>query len=138
MSWDVMVARFPDDILEPEDLPDGWAPEPLGTVASVRDQLTAAVPGLAVAPDGELAYDGDGVHLSASLDGADDDPCPSLFLIFHGSSAAAGVAIAITEALSARAIETGSGGFLERATAEEGWQEWAAYRDVVVGRAPLA
>lgn len=44
----------------------------------------------------------------------------------------AGLAIAAVEGGQTRGIETGNGGFLDRETAEDGWQERQSYRDHVL------
>lgn len=140
MSWDVFIARFPAELTDPRDVPGEWLPPPIGTNSEVRSTIQRVVPELQVGPDGHARYDGPGFSLSVDLAGDDDDDCDIVTLWFRGSGdAAAGLAVAITEALDARAISTGGEkGFLERGTAQEAWQSWQRYRDHVANSPPGA
>lgn len=131
--------RFPGEVADVRDIPSDWEPPPIGTNAEVRRTILQAIPELQLEPDGHGRYEGPGFSLNVNLSGDDDEDCDGLTLRFYGSGpAAAGLAVEITEALGARAISTGGGGFLDRQTAEEAWTWWQSYRDHVVSSPPPA
>lgn len=135
MSWDVFIFRAPEGIEHIEDLPSDWKPPALGTVAEVRAILALQLPGIAFDSDGRGNYDGPGFHIGVPLPDHEEDLVETVTLFIHGGPGAAGAALAVTEALEARAIETGSGDWLTAESAEGAFNSWRAYRDRVISGA---
>ncbi|HMG43518.1 MAG TPA: hypothetical protein VK611_19465 [Acidimicrobiales bacterium] len=134
MSWDVFIMRFPTDLSDARDIPSDWEPPRIGTNAEIRRTFLRLLPDLVVDHDGHARYEGPGFILNVDLSGPDDEVSEAVTLHFYGGGpGAAGVAVEITEALAARAISTGGGGFLERATAMDDWRWWQRYRDHALG-----
>ncbi|THV42808.1 hypothetical protein [Glycomyces buryatensis] len=132
MSWDVYIMRVPQDVEEVEDIPGGWEPPSLGMVGEVREVLVEQLPGIVFDNDGRGEYDGPGFRIGIPLPGNDSEEVEMVALFVHGGGDAAGAALAVTEALGARAIETGNGGWLTAETAAEAFNAWQTYRDRVV------
>jgi hypothetical protein len=71
---------------------------------------------------------------STPVNEADDAPVAGVSLFLHGDSeAAAHAALAVTDALKVRAVETGSGDFLTADSARSAMDTRRAYRDRVLG-----
>jgi hypothetical protein len=133
MSWDVYVYRFPPEAESPADIEAGWEPPVIGTGREVRAALTGVLPGITFGEDGWGEYEGPGFSLSTTATEADDTPVTGVGLIFHGGGeGAVRAALAVTDALGARAIETGSGGFLTDESGRSSFEAWQAYRDRVL------
>ncbi|WP_416968343.1 hypothetical protein [Streptomyces sp. 4F14] len=135
MSWDVYILRFPSELTGTDELPEGWEPPSLGTGREVRAVLARTLPGIVLGEDGWGDFDGPGVSLNLSVSGAGDEPVTSVALHFYGGGpASAPTALAVAEALTARALDLGSGDFLTPDTARSALDAWRGYRDHVLGR----
>ncbi|WP_333774369.1 hypothetical protein [Streptomyces sp. IBSBF 3136] len=78
-------------------------------------------------------YDGPGFSIGTPVDEADDVPVTGVSLFIHGDGeAAACAALAVADALKARAFDTGSGDFLTADSARSTLDAWRAYRDRVL------
>ncbi|MCL6732923.1 hypothetical protein [Streptomyces neyagawaensis] len=133
MSWDVYVYRFPHEAQSPADIEDGWEPPVIGTGREVRAALAGVLPGITFGEDGWGEYAGPGFSLSTTTTAADDTPVTGVGLIFHGGGeGAVRAALAVMDVLGARAVETGSGGFLNPESGLSSFEAWQAYRDGVL------
>jgi hypothetical protein len=132
VSWDVFIMKYPEEAQEIGDIPNDWVPPSLGTGAEVRRILTRTLAGITFSGDGWGCLEGRGFSLETPVSEADDEPVTGVTLFIRGGGAAAAAAVAVTEALGARAIETGSGGFLTADAAEAAFAAWRSYRDTVL------
>lgn len=124
--------RVPSEFENVEDIPGDWEPPSLGSAGEVREVLSRQLPGIVFDADGRGSYDGPGFHMGVPLPATEFETTQMVTLFVHGGGDAPGAALAVTEALGARAIETGSGGWLTAETAEESFNAWRIYRDRVV------
>ncbi|MYQ96769.1 hypothetical protein GTY20_38880 [Streptomyces sp. SID4946] len=133
MSWDVFIMRFPSEAGAIDEIPDDWDPPSLGTGRDVRGVLAKVLPDIEYAPNGWGDYEGPGFSISTPVNEADDVPVAGVSLFIHGDSeAAVPAALAVADALKARAFETGAGDFLAADSARSAWDAWRAYRDRVL------
>ncbi|MEU4199116.1 hypothetical protein AB0F64_04055 [Streptomyces sp. NPDC026294] len=130
MSWDVLIMRFPPEAKAIDEIPEDWEPPSLGTGRGVRAVLAEMLPGIEYSEIGWGDYEGPGFSISTPVSEADDAPVAGVSLFIHGGSeAAAHAAIAVADALKARAFDTGSGDFLTVGCAQSAFDAWRAYRD---------
>ncbi|KRD03870.1 MULTISPECIES: hypothetical protein [unclassified Streptomyces] len=133
MSRDVFIMRFPPDAGAVDEIADDWEPPSLGSGRDVRAVLAEVLPGIEYSKSGWGDYEGPGFSISTPVDEADDAPVAGVSLFIHGGSeAAAHAALAIADALKARAFDTGSGDFLTADSARSAFDAWRAYRDRVL------
>ncbi|MCX5264935.1 hypothetical protein [Streptomyces sp. NBC_00199] len=133
MSWDVFIMRFPPAAGAVGEIADDWEPPSLGSGRDVRAVLAEVLPGIEYSESGWGDYEGPGFSISTPVDEADDAPVAGVSLFIHGgSTAAAHAALAIADALKARAFDTGSGNFLTADSAPSAFDAWRAYRDRVL------
>ncbi|MFJ6088362.1 hypothetical protein ACIQI8_44125 [Streptomyces sp. NPDC092369] len=138
MSWDVFIMRFPPEAEVIDEIPESWEPPSLGTGRDVRGVLADVLPGIEYAQNGWGDYEGPGFSISTPVKDADEATVAGVSLFIHGDSeAAAPAALAVANALKARAFDTGSGDFLTADCAQSAFDTWRAYRDRVLDqRAP--
>ncbi|PKW12447.1 hypothetical protein SAMN05428944_0292 [Streptomyces sp. 1222.5] len=135
MSWDVFIMRFPPEAGAIDEIPDDWDPPSLGTGRDVRGALANVRAGIEYSPDGWGDYEGPGFSISTPLNEADDAPVTGVGLFIQGDSEpAAWAALAVADALKARAFDTGSGDFLTADSARAALDAWRAYRDRVLDK----
>ncbi|MBC2876451.1 MULTISPECIES: hypothetical protein [Streptomyces] len=133
MSWDVFIMRFPPEAEAIDEIPEDWEPPSLGAGRDVRGVLADVLPGIEYSQNGWGDYEGPGFSISTPVNEADDAPVAGVSLFIHGDSeAAAHAALAVADALKARAFETGSGDFLTADCAQSAFDAWRAYRDRVL------
>jgi hypothetical protein len=127
--------RFPPEAESIDQIPDDWNPPSLGIRREIRALLTDLLPGIAYSAGGWGDYEGPGFSVSTPIGEADDEPAGGVSLFIHGdSSTAAHAALALADALDARAFETGSGDFLATESAHSACDAWHAYRDRVLAQ----
>lgn len=124
--------RAPAETEHVEDLPSDWEPPTLGTASEIREVLAEQLPGILFDADGRGVYEGPGFHIGIPLPANSSEAIQMAALSIHGGGAAPSAALAVTQALGARAIDTGSGDWLTAETAAESFNAWQAYRDRVV------
>ncbi|MER5697317.1 hypothetical protein ACWDBO_39200 [Streptomyces mirabilis] len=133
MSWDVFIMRFPPDAVAVDEIADDWEPPSLGSGRDVRAVLAEVLPGIEYSESGWGDYEGLGFSISTPVNEADDAPVAGVSLFIHGDSeAAAHAALAVADALKARAFDTGSGEFLTADSTQSAFDAWRAYRDRVL------
>ncbi|RLU85934.1 hypothetical protein CTZ27_26200 [Streptomyces griseocarneus] len=126
--------RFPPGVASVEEISDDWDPPSLGTGKAVRAVLGGLLPGIAYDDSGWGEYEGGAFSIGTPLKEADDQPVTGIGLFVHGDArAAAPMAVALAEALEARAFATGDGEFLTVGSARDSAGVWQGYRDRVVG-----
>ncbi|MEU2825292.1 hypothetical protein ABZ763_24245 [Streptomyces bacillaris] len=135
MSWDVFIMQFPPEAGAIDEIPEDWDPPSLGTGRDVRGVLAKVLTGIEYSPNGWGDYEGPGFSISTPVNEADDAPVAGVSLLIHGDTeAAVPAALAVADALKARAFETGSGDFLAAESARSAWDAWCAYRDRVLDK----
>ncbi|MEU9141040.1 hypothetical protein AB0D33_34695 [Streptomyces sp. NPDC048404] len=133
MSWDVFIMRFPPKAEAIDEIPQDWEAPSLGAGCDVRAVLAEVLPGIEYSQNGWGDYEGPGVSISTPVNEADDAPVAGVSLFIHGDSEmAAHAALAVADALKARAFDTGSGDFLTADCAQSAFEAWRAYRDRVL------
>jgi hypothetical protein len=133
VSWDVFIMKFPPEIASIDEISGGWDPPSLGTGSEVSAVLAAVLPGIEYSADGWGSYEGPGFSVTTPIDDQDDD-CDCVTLYVRGDGAgAAHAALAVADALGARAVDTGSGEFLTASSALAAFEAWRVYRDQVLG-----
>ncbi|WP_309248759.1 hypothetical protein [Streptomyces sp. MNP-20] len=133
MSWDVFIMRFPPEGAAVDEIDEGWEPPSLGAGRVVRAVLAEALPGIEYSHSGWGDYEGPGFAISIPVAGADDVSVAGVSLFIHGATeAAAHAALAVADALEARAFDTRSGDFLSAGTAQPAFDAWRAHRDRVL------
>ncbi|MFE2038191.1 hypothetical protein ACFXBB_34140 [Streptomyces scopuliridis] len=133
MSRDVFIMRFPPEVAAVDEIDEDWEPPSLGAGRVVRAVLAEVLPGIEYSQSGWGDYEGPGFSISSPVNEADDAPVAGVSLFIHGDSeAAAHAALALADALKARAFDTGSGDFLTADTAQSAFDAWRAYRDCVL------
>jgi hypothetical protein len=131
MSWDVFTMRCPKEYENFADGPNGWHPEDLGTVQQVRAAVVAVIPEVTWYEDGWGSGEGNGFSVEVPPLGTEDELINHFTLMFRGGGDAAVVAMAVAEALDARAL--GGGEFLDPENAVEALSEWHRFRARAVG-----
>jgi hypothetical protein len=129
MSWDLLLLPLPAEVGSPNELPDDFRPDPLGSQASVQAAL-ATIPGMNLADPswGQLA----GPNWSIELNIGRDDPVDSITLHVRGGSDEVLPAVfRIAAAVGCRAIDYADGEFVAPGAAG-GWHAFQEYRDRVV------
>ena len=112
MSWDVFIMKFPPGITSIDEISGDWEPPSLGTGSAVSAVLTGLLPGIEYSEDGWGDYEGPGFSISTPVGDRDAD-CDCVALFVDGDTGgAARAALAVADALDARAVDTGSGQFL--------------------------
>ncbi|MFF4219333.1 hypothetical protein [Streptomyces nondiastaticus] len=135
MSWDVFIMRFPPEAGAVDEIAGDWEPPSLGSGRDVRVVLAEVLPGIEFSPGGWGDYEGPGFSVSTPVNEADDVPVAGVSLFIHGGSeAAVHAALAVADALKARAFDTGSGDFLTADSAQSAFDAWRAYRDRALGQ----
>lgn len=125
--------RFPPEVEAIDEIPEDWEPPSLGAGQEVRAVLAEVLPGIEYSQGGWGDYEGPGFSISTPVNEADDAPVAGVSLFVHGDSeAAARSALAVADALKARAFDTGSGDFLTAGCAQSAFDAWRAYRDRVL------
>lgn len=83
MSWDVLLLHLPDDVTSVQQIPDDYAPAPLGSQHDVLAAITRTVPGTDLSDPtwGELL----GPTWSMELNIGQEDPVDSIMLHNRGS-----------------------------------------------------
>lgn len=129
MSWDILIQDFPEDARAVEDIPDDFAPRPVGDRAELIRTIKEAVPEAHFADPAVGKLAGEGFHVDIVLGG--DEEVMSVMLFVHGGGEAAATVSKIVRRLKMRAFDFGSGDFFDAEHAEQGFRRWQKYRDQI-------
>ena len=131
MSWDIFVQDIPTAARRVEDIPDAFAPRPLGSRAEVLHRIQEAVPEADFSDPSWGIFEGPGFSVEFNI--GDADVVESFAMHVRGSDAAAGFVADLLMQCGWRAFDAGSEtGIFEPATALESLQQWRAYRNQVL------
>ena len=131
MSFDIFVQDIPVDLKSVNDMPDDFAPQPIGARSSVLSAIRKVAPEVEFARSGWGTINGDGYSIEVNL-GLDD---PVIGFAFHlrGSEDGLFLVADILAALGVRAFAPGTAsGLFEVDRACEAFSRWRAYRNRVV------
>ena len=131
MSWDIFIQDFPPEAHTVEEIPDDFAPAPLGTRAAIIEQILEVAPFADFSDPTWGTIEGEGFSIEVNL-GA-DEIVGSVALHVRGGDLAAACVAAILDHLGVRAIDTSTGDFFKPADALASLGMWRAYRDCVIG-----
>jgi hypothetical protein len=133
MSWDIFVQDLPKNASTIEEIPDDFAPRPLGKRSQIINKIKEIVPAADFSEPSWGHVLGD--NWSIEINMGKDEECSGFCFHVRGSAAAAGVVAAILEELKFRALDTAheSGFFTVGPDAVEAFRKWKAYRDQVAG-----
>jgi hypothetical protein len=118
MSWDVIVYRFPEEIDAIAQLPRDFKPPALGSRAEVAQAIGKIFPDANISNLSWLLILGHG--FSIEVNAGKEEPCGGLTLHVRGGDAAPGAVMQIAQLFEARAVDMGSGEFLDRIPARPG------------------
>lgn len=127
MSWDVFVQDFPVEAKTVEEIPENFVPQPVGR----RTEIIECIKG--VAPEADFSDPSWGSvempECSMEIDLGDSEEVIDFAFHVHGGEMAPGVILKILRRLDLRAVDNGTGQFLDEATAVLGFEAWREYRD---------
>jgi hypothetical protein len=127
-SWDLLVARFPDDMTWP-DAAESDLPAILPRAALIR-RIQRVVPWADFSDPSLGRIDSVGGTMEVYI--GDDDPVSSfMFSVRAGDEAVAAIG-ALLHDLGLRAVDIATGEFLDPAAAGASPDDWPAYRDHVI------
>jgi len=131
MSWNVMIfntrGRKPPPIEEFQESDF----EPVGTFASVRQQLDRLLPGIDWSDPTWGIYRGDGFSISFNV--GPEDPIDTIGLRIVGGGDALAAIVAFARPLGWSALDYSTGQFLDlEDPSRAGWEGFQAYRDRVI------
>lgn len=127
MSWDVFIQHLPASATKVADIPDDFAPLPLGPRAEILDAIAAVFPNADLRDPSWIVVDAPSYSIEINAGSA--DPVESLALHVRGDDAAIPPIAALIEKLGARALDSWTGEFFDAATATESIKRWRNYLD---------
>lgn len=130
MSWDVFVQDFPVEAKTVEDIPDDFQPQPIGRRAEIAETIKN------ILPEADFTDPSWGrvemPECSMEINLGDEDPVEGFAFHVHGGEQAPVAILKILNALKLRAVDNGTGDFVDSATAVKGFEAWRDYRDQVM------
>ena len=134
MSWDIFVQDLPKSASTIEEIPDDFAPGPIGKRSKIIDKIREIVPAADFSEPSWGRIRGDDWSIEVNM--GKDEECTGFCFHVRGSDAAAGVVAAILEVLKLRALDPAhkSGFFSVGPGALEAFRKWRGYRDQVTGQ----
>ena len=133
MSWDILIQDFPD-VRSVDDIPDDFAPEPLGPRSEIIARVTTALPAADFTDPAWGLVEGAGWSIELNL--GSDDLCQSVMLHVRGGGDAVPAVATVIDSLGARGIDMQTSEFFDVAAAQASFAEWQAYRDQVLDENP--
>jgi hypothetical protein len=132
MSWDILVQDLPKTASRIEDIPDDFAPRPIGKRSQIIDKIRQIVPAADFSDPSWGLIDGENWSIEVSM--GEEEECSGFCFHVRGSDAAVGVVAAILEELKLRAVDPAhdSGFFTAGSEATEAFRKWKAYRDQII------
>jgi len=130
MSWDIFVQDFPVDAKTIEDIPVDFAPRTIGRRSEVIEKIKG------ILPDADFSDPSWGrVELpecSMEINMGEAEEMDGFAFHVHGGEKAPATIVKILQTLKLRAVDNGTGDFLDTATAVRGFEAWRDYRDQVM------
>jgi hypothetical protein len=131
MSWDVLLLHLPDDITSAQDIPDDYAPRPLGRLHEVLATVSRAEPEADLSDPtwGDLT----GPTWSIELNIGSEDPVDSIMLHIRGSGDVVLASVfRLADAFGCKVLDCSSGDLITP-EGPSGWHAFQEFRDRAVG-----
>jgi hypothetical protein len=132
MSWDIFVQDIPIDAATIDDIPDTFAPAPIGSRSSINAKIKEVAPFADFSDPAWGTIEGDGFSIEVNL--GSDETIDSFAFHVGGDDLTAGLISEILTHLNLRAFDSGTGEIFDHAHAAEGLQRWRAYAQKVLNR----
>lgn len=126
-SWDVFVQDFPAGATTKSDIPDNFQPGPIGTRSDLIKKIKAVVPKADFSDPSWGKIEGKDFSIEINL--GDDEELTSFAFHVRGSDEAALIVARILKQLNLRALDSGTGEFLELKNPAKGLRIWRGYND---------
>lgn len=128
MSRDIFVQDIPRDARSVDDIPNDFAPKPIGTRIDIIAGITEAVPTVDFSDPTWGRIESDQYSIEVNI--GESDPVHSFALHVAGGTAAAEVVADILDNLGLRAFDMEAPtGIFDRDTARASMAQWRNYRD---------
>ncbi|MHB9105667.1 MAG: hypothetical protein ACYDCO_01310 [Armatimonadota bacterium] len=128
MSWDILIASFPPDIADLEEMPDDYQMEPLGNRDEIIHRISDIIPGVDFSDPSWGRFEAEDFSIEFNIR-ASGDICESIMLHVRGEDDAVPVISHLLQGLELRALDCQTSEFFDPAAAEESFAEWQAFRD---------
>jgi len=137
MSFDVFVQDLPSDARPVADIPDDFAPKPIGRRADILAGIIRVAPAISFADPTWGVIDGPGFSIEINI--GPDDVLTGFAFHFRGGQRAPCVVAKILNELRLRVIAPGTdSGFFGLSELGAAYSDWQGYRQQVVGGTPDA
>jgi hypothetical protein len=133
MSWDLFVQDIPAAAARVDDIPDDFAPVPIGARASVLAVIRDVAPFADLSNPAWVKIATQDVDVEVNL--GDDEVLTSFAFHVRGGDESVGLVADILGRLGMRAFDPGSdNGIFDASAALTSLEKWRAYRDRTLGR----
>jgi len=131
MSWDIFVQDIPPTAQNVDDIPQDFAPQPLGLRADILRRIQAVVPDADFSDPSWGTFEGPGFSVEFNI--GNESTVDGLALHIRGGDTAAGFVADFLLQCGWRAFDPASeSGIFDPATALQSLQRWREYRDHVL------
>jgi hypothetical protein len=128
MSWDIFVQHIPPTVQNIDDIPQDFAPQPLGLRADILRRIQAVVPDADFSKPSGGTFEGPDFSVEFNI--GNDSTVDGLTLHIRGCDAAAGFVADFLLQCGWRAFDPSSeSGIFDPAAAVRSLQQWREYRD---------
>ncbi len=125
MSWDIFIQRFPDEARRVADIPDTFAPPPIGPRDEVISKIRAALPDARFDEPSWGTLQGDDYSIDFGI--GDDEVLHGITLHVRGSDAVLPHINSVLRILDLRAIDSWTGEFFDPSVAAHSLARWRTY-----------
>lgn len=133
MSWNVAVFACNTPPPPSGEMPPDFKLEILGSASEVREKISACFPATDWKDPAWGHFDGDGYGVAFNI--GEEDPVESIGLRIVGSGDVVARLLELSEKSGWYLFDTSTGEWLHQMSdADEGWQEFQAYRNRVMGK----
>jgi hypothetical protein len=132
MSWDIFVQNFPTEAKTPDEIPDNFVSQPIGSRDEIIAKIKEVVPTANFSDKAWGIIDGPDFSIEVNL--GNKDLLTGFAFHVRGSDMAAACIIAILQHLNLRALDTTTGDFLNPNQAAKSLQQWRTYQDKILSQ----
>lgn len=131
MSWDIVVQDLPEQAQTIAEIPDDFAPQPIGKRSDIIEKILEVVPFADFSDPSWGTIDGPNFSIEVNIN-ARELVYSFAFHIRAGGNIGAVIVTDILENLNLRALDPQSqSGFFERENAVKSLGQWREYRDQI-------
>lgn len=132
MSWDIIIAGFPQDIQSVSEIAKDYQPRPLGTHNEVNARIHQVLPAVDFTDRswGLLEHSGFSIEFSMGK----EEICDGFTLHVRGGGNAIATIERLLEHMKLRGIDCQTGDFFSPDAAQASFRQWQAYRDRMIGQ----